>query len=90
MTRIAEQGIANFQPRMLENLCLGYLKLAEIDPSIKQNLVSLSREQLGKVVETWTESSSPSDIESTRLLVQFMSKLCIPNELLYEWLTSQY
>ena len=41
------------------------------------------------VIESWIEGDVPSEVESSRLLVSFMSKLKIPNEVLSRWLTSK-
>lgn len=39
------------------------------------------------VIESWIEGEVPAEIESSRLLVSFMSKLKIPNQILSRWLT---
>ena len=44
---------------------------------------------LADVVETLSSSVTPQDIESSRIIVNFMCKLKIPNELLFKWLTTQ-
>ncbi len=41
------------------------------------------------VIESWIEGEVPAEVESSRLLVSFMSKLKIPNEVLSRWLTTK-
>lgn len=67
------------QPRLMTHLCLGYLKLAEFDPKLKQELIELSSNSLGQVVDEWVKGSEPPEIESTRVLIQFMCKLRVKN-----------
>ena len=43
-------------------------------------------EKLGPTVEIWIQSDTPTYIESSRLLVDFMASLRIPNETLNNWL----
>ena len=74
---LATQSVSGLQPRLLSHLCLGYLKLAEYDQSIRDKLVALSSNSLGQVVEEWIKGVQPPEIESTRILVQFMCKLRI-------------
>ena len=68
---------------------MGYLKLAEYNPTVKEKLNELTSETLGQVVEEWVKVLQPPGIESTRTLVQFMCKLRIKNEELVSWLTEK-
>lgn len=79
----------NLQPRLLSNLCLGYLNLATIDKKLKERLIQLSTQNLATVIDKCSAGSSPLENDSCRLLVNFMSKLKIPNETLYCWLTEK-
>ena len=68
-------------------MCLGYLKLSEIDPSLKEYLIEktckvsvnykkkVKASNLQTVIEDWLESDSPYENEAARLLVKFLSKL---------------
>ena len=49
------QPVASLQPRLLTQLCMGYLKLAEYDSRVKERLTELASEQLGQVVEEWVD-----------------------------------
>ena len=51
--------------------------------------MQLSSNTLGSVVEEWIKGVQPPEIESTRILVQFMCKLRIRNEELIGWLTEK-
>ena len=73
------QSVNKMQPRLMTHLCLGYLKLAEFDPKLKQELIELSSNSLGQVVDEWVKGSEPPEIESTRVLIQFMCKLRVKN-----------
>jgi hypothetical protein len=44
---------------------------------------------LAPTVEAWIQCDIPSQTESSRLLVNFMAQLSIPNEILSEWLTTK-
>lgn len=68
---------------------MGYLKLAEYDAKVREKLIALSCSSLGKVVEEWVKGIQPPEIESTRIVVQFMCKLRIKNEELISWLTEK-
>ena len=78
------------------NLCLGYLKLCEIDASLRRALARSINEPSGEgrasfrqVVELWLNCDSPFENESGRVLVKFMSKLRIPNNVVLEWITQK-
>jgi hypothetical protein len=75
-------------------LCLGFLKLGEVDASLKQYLSEQvskrsdeNRTSLRGVIELWLNCDSPFENESARVLVKFMSKLRIPNKVVLEWIT---
>jgi len=85
-----------YSPRLTMNLCLGYLKLCEIDPTLRQTLVrwvaqpaAEGETSFRQVVELWLTGDSPFENESGRVLVKFMSKLRIPNEVVLEWITQK-
>lgn len=64
-------------------MCLGYLKLSKIDEQLsggelRAYLVS-KKHALTAVVEEWLQGDSPLELESSRVLVKFLSKLEIPN-----------
>lgn len=86
---VSDSKTSNLQPRLLANLCQGYLNLSLIDKNLKQNLVELCSQKLASVIEKCSTGSSPLESDSCRLLVNFMSKLKIPNETLYSWLTDK-
>lgn len=75
-------------------MCLGYLKLSKIDEQLsggelRAYLVS-KKHALTAVVEEWLQGDSPLELESSRVLVKFLSKLEIPNQTLCDWLTVKY
>lgn len=85
-----------YSPRLLMILCLGFLKLSEIDASLKQYLLQqVSRSgsedapSLKDVIELWLSCDSPFENESGRVLIKFMSKLRIPNKVILEWITQK-
>lgn len=61
-------------------MCLGYLKLAGLDSTgqIRGYLVE-KKHALTTVVEEWLQGETPMEMESSRVLVKFLSKLEIPN-----------
>jgi len=76
------------------NLCLGFLKLCELDDSLKRALtfkihlsIAKNENSFKAVVEQWLNCDSPFENESGKVLVKFMSKLGIPNNVLLEWIT---
>jgi hypothetical protein len=78
-----------YHPRILEQLCNGYLRLVQIDGDLLSKFSSLAKDgALSEVVEKWVTSSVPSEIEQSRILVNFMCKLRVPNEVLFSWLTN--
>ena len=88
LSRIQADNCKEYHPRTLSNLLLGYLKLAQISPLIKEKLELISQE-LPVVVESWIKEDSAFHEDNTRLLVNFMSQLHIPNATLSEWLTNK-
>ena len=42
------------------------------------------------VVEKWLEKDTPAENEAGRVIVKFLSKLVIPNEVLADWLTEKH
>jgi hypothetical protein len=52
--------------------------------------VKLATTSLSIVIDECSAGNTPLENESCRLLVNFMSKLKIPNETLYSWLTEKY
>ena len=54
-----------------------------------RNILLEISERFGPTIEEWIESDLPIYIESSRLLVSFMAQLRIPNETLFNWLTSK-
>jgi hypothetical protein len=86
---VSAKGTNNLQPRLLSSLCQGYLNLSLIDKTLKQRLIDLSAQNLAAVIDQSSAGSSPLENDSCRLLVNFMSKLKIPNETLYSWLTEK-
>ena len=80
-------------------MCLGYLKLSEIDPSLKEYLIEKTSKvsinfkkrvkpsNLQTVIEDWLESDSPYENEAARFLVKFLCKISISNQVLFEWIT---
>ena len=89
LANLATQKVSSVQPRLLTHLFLGYLKLAEYDLQVRQRLIQLTSNNLGSVVEEWVKGDQPPEIESTRILVQFMCKLRVKNEELVSWLTEK-
>ena len=67
------------------SLCLGYLKLSNIEERIRNYLISFI--QIPTIIEAWFEIDTPIANESARVLVKFLSKLEIPNDTLCDWLT---
>ena len=49
----------------------------------------LTSEKLGQVVDEWVTGLQPPEIDSTRILIQFMCKLRVKNEELVLWLTEK-
>ena len=45
---------------------------------------------LTTVVEEWFQGDTPMEMESSRVMVKFLSKLEIPNQVLCDWLTFKY
>lgn len=45
---------------------------------------------LAAVVEEWLQGDTPLELESSRVLVKFISKLEIPNQTLCDWLTTKF
>jgi hypothetical protein len=88
-----------YSPRLMLNLCLGYLKLAEIEPNLREFLIQktcqvsvnykkrVKSSILQSIIENWLESDSPYENESARIFVKFLSKLSISNLVLLEWIT---
>lgn len=72
-------------------MCLGYLKLASIDTTgeVRKYLVQ-KQKPLCAVVEEWLQGESPLELESSRVIVKFLTKLEIPNQTLCDWLTDKY
>ena len=72
-------------------MCLGYLKLVNLDTrgEMRDFLVA-KKNPLAKIVEEWLQGDTPLELESSRVLVKFLSKLEIPNQTLCEWLTVKY
>ncbi len=72
-------------------MCLGYLKLAQLDPSGKiRDFLIEKKHVLATVVEEWLQGDTPMEMESSRVLIKFLSKLEIPNQVLCDWLTIKY
>ncbi|CDW71353.1 dna-dependent protein kinase catalytic subunit [Stylonychia lemnae] len=88
LNHMTVDNVQNYHPKMLMSMCLGYLKLASIDPNIKEYLISFR--SLPTIVEAWFDIDTPISNESARVLVKFLSKLEIPNETLCEWLTKKH
>jgi hypothetical protein len=87
------KNVAQYHPKMLMQMCLGYLKLSQINEEIKTYLISNFIEKdkhLIHIAESWLQCESPIENESSRVLVKFLSKLKIPNETIAEWLTVKY
>jgi len=100
-----------YSPKLLMNLCLGLLKLAEIDGSLRACLLrqikpvsvgaakvvvpvqsqkeATRRKTIKDVIELWLESESPYENEQARVLLKFVSKLRISNDVLLEWITKR-
>ena len=83
-----------YSPKVVMNLCLGLLKLGELDPALKEqltnNLSSPAKENhisIRQAAELWLASSSPFENDAGRLLVKYMSKLRIPPEVVLDWVT---
>lgn len=72
-------------------MCLGYLKLAALDTSgaVRGYLVD-KKNTLTTIVESWIQGETPMEMESSRVMVKFLSKLEIPNQVLCDWLTFKY
>lgn len=72
-------------------MCLGYLKLAALDNSgaVRKYLVD-KKNTLTTIVESWLQGETPMEMESSRVMVKFLSKLEIPNQVLCDWLTFKY
>ncbi len=45
---------------------------------------------MSAIVENWLQGETPMEMESSRVLIKFMSKLEIPNQVLCDWLTVKY
>lgn len=45
------------------------------------------KKSIKDVIEEWLESESPYENEQARVLVKFVSKLKISNDVLLEWIT---
>jgi hypothetical protein len=80
-----------YSPRLLMILCLGLLKLAEIDASLKESMRKkiFKKKGLKGIIENWLSSNSPFFNESARVLVKFIVKLRIPNKVVLEWIVSR-
>jgi hypothetical protein len=85
-----------YAPRLMMNLCLGYLKLCEADDTLKPLLTAWVCEpkregapSFRQVIELWLAGDSPFENESARMLVKFMSRLRIPNDVVLEWVTQK-
>lgn len=80
-----------YSPRLLMILCLGLLKLAEIDGSLKESMRKkiFKKKGLKGIIENWLSSNSPFFNESARVLVKFIVKLRIPNKVVLEWIVSR-
>ena len=99
LENISKDRQSIFSPRIVLNMCLGYLKLSEIDPSMRDYLIEKTCKvsvnykkkvkpcNLQTVIEDWLESDSPYENEAARFLVKFLSKLSISNQVLFEWVT---
>ena len=86
--RIKPNNVASYHPKMLMQMCLGYLKLGSLDVEVREFLIQ--KKHLTVVVEEWIQGESPIENEASRVLVKFLSKLVIPNQVLSEWLTTKY
>jgi len=65
-------------PKVLMQMCLGYLKLAAVDDSLKAFLVA-KKQSLAAVVEAWLQGDTPIELEASRVLLKFLTRLEIPN-----------
>lgn len=45
---------------------------------------------LAAVVEEWLQGDTPLELESSRVLMKFLTKLEIPNQTLCNWITLKY
>jgi hypothetical protein len=70
-------------------MCLGYLKLAALDETLKAFLVA-KKQTLAAVVEAWLQGDTPIELESSRVLLKFLTRLEIPNQTLCDWLTVKF
>ena len=88
LDRMKPKNVSHYPPKLLMQLCLGYLKLAAIDKSQElKNFLIAKRKALCCVVEEWLQGETPLELESSRVIVKFLTKLEIPNETLCDWLT---
>jgi hypothetical protein len=86
--RIKPNNVSQYPPKLLMQMCLGYLKLAALDESGEVRAYLVSKKQfLTKIIEEWLQGETPLELESSRVLVKFLSKLEIPNLVLCYWLT---
>ena len=84
-------NVRHYPPKLLMQMCLGYLKLGNLDPTgeVRSYLVD-KKYALCTVVEEWLQGDTPMEMESSRVMVKFLTKLEIPNQVLCEWLTVKY
>jgi hypothetical protein len=88
---LTPKNVQQYPPKLLMQMCLGYLKLASLDNSgaVRKYLVD-KKNTLTTIVESWLQGETPMEMESSRVMVKFLSKLEIPNQVLCDWLTFKY
>jgi hypothetical protein len=91
LSQLTVENAKYYHPRILENLCYGYLRLVQLDTALYTKLVNMVRNEtnLSLMVKDCVKRSTPTEIETSRIIVNFMCKLKLQNEMLFDWLTCQ-
>jgi hypothetical protein len=85
---LTPKNVQSYPPKLLMQMCLGYLKLSNLDESGKIRAFLVDKKNaLCTVVEEWLQGDTPMEMESSRVMVKFLTKLEIPNQVLCDWLT---
>lgn len=88
---LTPKNVQSYPPKLLMQMCLGYLKLSNLDESGKIRAFLVDKKNaLCTVVEEWLQGDTPMEMESSRVMVKFLTKLEIPNQVLCDWLTVKY
>jgi len=80
LNSLTPANVDSYPPKILMQMCLGYLKLANLDVTgTIRTYLTEKKHTLCTVVEEWLQGDTPLQMESSRVVVNFITKLEIPN-----------